>query len=219
MKKYLLIVCALLCAGLSFGQEISNDSVKLIASSQLKKTETADRFAKRSEKSELKLLVSYLKERGYKSLNDDKNYFGSESVREFTKTRKKVKSFLYVQDYSNDKGEYASIGISGCDGDSATKPYYFLLFTPADGKFQNSTEYFVENGKVVLAHSWGTCLKNNIGGCAATCVVALVSCTGTTAAYLACLAVACGGCLAWELACCSCDCKWWCKGAVGCCDR
>ena len=226
MKNYLLILFALLSCNLLFGQEITN-GVKLISSSQLSSSETSSRFDSHiANVQEVKLLINYLKQRGYNSLTGNANYFGAESVREITATKKRVKSSLLLADYVNNKNEYAALGVTVCksdstDGSSKESAYYFILFMP-DGKFTNATGYFVENGKVSLAHSWKTCLVNHISGCAGACISALTGCiplAATVAGYLACLASICGTCLEWEIACCACDCKWWCRGAVGCCNR
>src|SRR5262245_48860593 len=113
MKKYFFITFVLFCCHLSFSQQPSKDSIKLISISQLKKAETSDRLNKRKDVSEIKLLTEFLKQKGYKSQTGDKNLFGSEGVREHVRTKKRVKSFFYVQDYVNDNNEYASIGVTG----------------------------------------------------------------------------------------------------------
>jgi hypothetical protein len=217
MKNKLFIGIAMLSCQLIFGQE-KTDSVRLISSKYLTHTETESGLQKKATSQEMKLLTAHLKDLGYKKVTRKESYFGSESVREIKSSKKRLNNFFYLQDYINDKNEYAAIGVSGCSLDGSSKEYAFLLLAP-DGKFETAKDYFVEKGKIALAHSWKTCLQNHIAGCAGICITALVTCTGTLAAYFACLAASCGTCLAWELACCSCDCSWWCKGAVGCCNR
>jgi hypothetical protein len=75
-------------------------------------------------------------------------------------------------------------------------------------------------GDVIEAESWWSAFKACLHGrCGSTCLSALVSCSGTWAAYFWCLVAKCGGCVVKCAACSTCDCRWWCKWAVGCCDR
>jgi len=78
----------------------------------------------------------------------------------------------------------------------------------------------IVSGDVIEAESWWsafrTCLTHR---CGSACLSALVTCSGTWAAYFWCLVAKCGGCVVKCAGCSTCDCRWWCKWAVGCCDR
>jgi hypothetical protein len=116
---------------------------------------------------------------------------------------------------SKDKAAIATITLTA----GKNREAYDLLLEAPDGDFANAREFKVENDQVVPAESWWSatrsCLTRN---CAAACIGALITCSGTWAAYLACVAVICGGCWARCAACASCDCRWWCRWATGCCD-
>jgi hypothetical protein len=97
--------------------------------------------------------------------------------------------------------------------------YDFYLEAP-NGQFERATEWTIEGGKVVEARSWWSawvgCLRSR---CASACLSALWQCTGTWTAYFWCVVGKCGGCVLRCAACSTCDCSWWCRWAVGCCDR
>lgn len=92
---------------------------------------------------------------------------------------------------------------------------------PTGVDFQRAREFTIEAAdQVIEARSWWSawvgCLQRE---CAATCLSALFTCSGTWVAYLGCVALRCGPCVLRCSACATCDCVWWCRWAAGCCDR
>lgn len=116
----------------------------------------------------------------------------------------------------NDQGAVLTATVKAGDQEET---HEILLEAPG-GNFRQTREYTIEGAKVVETNSWWSawvgCLNRN---CASTCLNALWSCTGTWAAYFWCVAARCGGCVLKCAACSTCDCSWWCRWAVGCCDR
>ena len=117
---------------------------------------------------------------------------------------------------SQDQASIATVRITA---GQTTQEYAMLLEAPG-GNFAQAREYKVENDQVVAANSWWTATRSCVvGSCTSVCVGALVTCSGTWAAYLLCLAVACGGCWVKCTACATCNCSWWCRWAAGCCRQ
>jgi hypothetical protein len=88
------------------------------------------------------------------------------------------------------------------------------------GNFARAREFKVEGDRVIPTNSWWTAARDCVlHRCGSVCVGSLVSCSGTWAAYLACVAVACGGCWVTCAACATCNCRWWCRWAPGCCHQ
>lgn len=135
-------------------------------------------------------------------------------------TVKQVVFEMNVQEFSAPRGSKDALAIVTViitGGRDLEESYEMLLEAPG-GNISLSREYMVADGKVVLARSWWSkvkaCLKRE---CIATCVGALITCSGTWIAYLGCVALACGACFTKCAACASCKCRWWCKWGVGCC--
>lgn len=126
---------------------------------------------------------------------------------------------LSLQSYSKaGSGDEAAVAVITITSGKESDTYRFSLVAPK-GDFRNAVERRVDARNTVrLANSWWSrckaCLKKK---CIAVCLGALVTCSGTWAAYLACVAAACGGCFVACAACAACNCRWWCKWAAGCC--
>lgn len=126
---------------------------------------------------------------------------------------------IKVQSYSKagSKDKAAVVIVTAKSGQNS-ETYQFSLMAPG-GDFEKAAEFTVDkNNKVKKANSWYTrwkaCLRDR---CATACLGALVTCTGTWAAYFWCVVARCGGCVLRCSACASCNCSFWCKWAVGCC--
>lgn len=105
--------------------------------------------------------------------------------------------------------------------DPSTTFNFSVLLEAEHGNFDLYKEHEVgPDGDIRLANSWWTAARDcAIRRCGSVCIGALTACTGTWAAYLACVAATCGGCWLTCAACATCDCGWFCKPLVGCCDQ
>lgn len=168
---------------------------------------------------EIKALDAHLTSKGFVAQKGAKNFWG---VREtYQQEGKKVVYIVRIQDYTKrGSKDVAAIGQVTVTAGDRSETYSFYLDAP-EGNFEKAIEYRIDKKlKILQANSWWSCVKNYLKKkCIAVCVGALVSCSGTWAAYLGCVAAACGGCFVAASACCGCDCSWWCKWAAGCCDR
>jgi hypothetical protein len=174
-----------------------------------------------------KALHKHLDDKGFEPGGDKKKDFYGQRTRykHPDKPNVKITHTLVLQNYEKkgtaDAGAIGTLTLTTKDqNETQTTSYDFVLIAP-DGKFEQYDEFTAtENGEIVDANSWYSCLYNRISQkCQGPCVTALVTCSGTWAGYLVCLGVACGGCLTLQYGCCGCDCSWWCKWGVGCCDR
>jgi hypothetical protein len=171
---------------------------------------------------EIKALDVHLKSKGFVAQKEAKNLYG---IREtYEKEGQKVIYTVRLQDYTK-KGskDAAAIGQVTVTAGKRTQTYSFYLFAP-NGNFEAMEEFQIDKRLNILkANSWWSCVKSYIRKkCASTCLDALVSCApaaATVVGYVACVAVKCGGCALKSMVCCACDCSWWCRWAVGCCDR
>jgi hypothetical protein len=180
-------------------------------------------------RSNLRRLDDEAQKRGYKKITGPKGDFGlrqtyqaANPVRapkgERGEPVQKIEFELSLSSYEDpDSDTQAAVASVRIVADSNTEVYDMLLETDG-GDFQEVREFKVEREQVVRANSWWTaardCVFRNCGG---VCIGALLTCSGTWAAYLACFAVVCGGCWLKCAACATCNCKWWCKWATGCC--
>jgi hypothetical protein len=177
------------------------------------------RFATISKDAGISGLSQKLMGAGFKPMTKGKNaYFGV--TRKWKGSDGQTATFeMQLQSYSKagskDTAAVAMVTIrSGNNSDT----YRFSLIAP-NGDFEKQVEAFADaNNKVKTAKSWYTrwrdCVKRR---CAAVCLGSLTTCSGTWAAYLACVAAACGGCALTCTGCATCRCRFWCKWAVGCC--
>jgi hypothetical protein len=206
--------------------------LNLIKSEVISKSSLSADFAnlKRSDKS-IALAGDFLVQKGFEAQTKDENFFGLKetySVKSKTTGEETQETFtLMVQDYrsksSKDVGAVARVSVVA---GNQKQDYTFNLIAP-EGNFDKATEYQVaiaQKGpgklEVVKANSWWSCVKQKIKEkCVGPCITSLTTCSGTWTAYFACVAARCGSCLVKQAACCACDCSWWCKWAVGCCDR
>lgn len=160
-----------------------------------------------------------LKSKGFQAQNGDKNFWGKEETFEQGETT--LISKLYVQDYAkpNSKEAAGLIQISVSDG-VRSDVYSFTLIAP-DGKWENAEEYSADETSLDVnkMNSWWTCVKKRLAGVGAACASSLIACSGTAAAYIACVAIGCGGAALAASACCECNCKWYCKYVIGCCKK
>lgn len=125
---------------------------------------------------------------------------------------------ILVQDLRKQRpGDSLAIAVIQLRAGKNSETYEMLLDAPGSS-FLTAKEFMVEGGQVILAHSWWSRMRKClIKRCATPCTAALALCTGSWAAYLACVAETCGGCWISCGACASCKCKYWCKWAVKCC--
>jgi hypothetical protein len=118
---------------------------------------------------------------------------------------------------SLDQAAIATVTVS--TGPNQSEEYDLLLEAPG-GNFGQAREFKVENDQVRPANSWWTAAQTcATSTCGATCVNALLTCTGNWAEYLLCLATRCGLCWAKCTGCATCNCSWTCRWAIGCCRQ
>ncbi|MFD9339658.1 hypothetical protein ACFWBF_35560 [Streptomyces sp. NPDC060028] len=90
------------------------------------------------------------------------------------------------------------------------------------GDWATAKEYALDphRGLIDADGIWDA-FRGCLGGCGGTCLAALTAClaAGALPAVAACVAISCGGCALRCAACVACDCGWFCRWAVGCCDR
>jgi hypothetical protein len=178
---------------------------------------------------DLKRLQDEAKKRGYQAKDTAEETF---AFRATTKASGQVKAPIRIGGAAVQDVEVELVGQSVTKGRNQgaivactvragrnEETYDFYLEAPG-GQFERATEWTVEAGKVVQANSWWSawvgCLRSR---CASTCLSALWQCSGTWTAYFWCVVAKCGGCVLKCAACSTCDCSWWCRWAVGCCDR
>lgn len=162
-----------------------------------------------------------LKKKGFQVQKGIKNFWGIQET--FSKDGKTVTYSVYIQDYTKPNSkDTAAIGQVRVIAGDRSEMYSFSLEAP-DGDFDKAIEYRIDKKLgISKANSWWSCVKRRLLGSTATCAGSLLTCApaaATWAGYLACVAASCGFAYAKVTACCSCDCSWWCRGAVGCCDR
>lgn len=178
------------------------------------------KFERLSRDPRVRALSDHLGSAGFKPVGRGKDaFFGL--TNKFKSSDGKTASFeMAVQSYakagSKDAAGLATVTLTSGEN-SAT--YHFTLLAP-NGDFQKPLEHFTDGrNRVLRAKSWWTrwtrCLRSR---CAATCLSALVTCSGTWAAYFWCVVAKCGGCVLRCAGCATCDCRWWCRWAVGCCE-
>jgi len=208
------------------GPNISSEKIELIDSATVLKSMT-----EKTATGPLQLLAVHGKSLGYTLATSPKDTYGTRhTIRAVEAVNpppgekglpiQEVSLEFHVQNFtkarSKDQGALVSITIRAGNNVETRE----MLLDAPGGDFSQAKEYFVKDNKVIPAKSWWTavlaCLRKN---CITVCVSSLIGCTGTWAAYLACVAVACGGCWVKCLACAGCNCKWWCKWAVGCCKQ
>lgn len=189
-----------------------------------------DKFKKNAQaRPNVKKLQDEAKKRGYQLLDQADETFAirvtakaSGQVRPRPGVRGKavqaVEFELVGQSISKGSDQGAVVTATVKAGDQE-ETHEILLEAPG-GNFRQTREYTIEGAKVVETNSWWSawvgCLNRS---CASTCLNALWSCSGTWTAYFWCVAARCGGCVLKCAACSTCDCSWWCRWAVGCCDR
>jgi len=197
--------------------------LKPIKSEVLKSTALSTYFKKLLQVDhEIKALDSHLKTQGFAAQKAAKNFYG---IREtYQQEGKKVTYTVRLQDYTKQGSkDAAAIGQVTVKAGDRSQTYSFYLFAP-NGNFEAMEEFQVDKKlNIIKANSWWSCVKRYIRNkCASACINALVSCApgaSTVVGYVLCVAAKCGGCVLKSLVCCGCDCSWWCKWAVGCCDR
>jgi hypothetical protein len=173
---------------------------------------------RRSDK-EIGAIDEHLAGRGFKPLKGDKNFLGRKTS--FESQGQKFTQTVYLQDYAKEgSSDAVAVGQVTVTAGERTEAYSFFLEAPG-GKLEEAVEHRVDKRlNVTKVNSWWGCMRGKLGGCGSTCQSALSSCWGGSwTGYLGCLAVKCGGCYVKAAACCGCDCAWWCRWAVGCCDR
>ena len=185
----------------------------------------------RAMRGPLAVLKNEAEKRGYAAATGAKNAYGYRHVFVATKEIKPPKGEtgaavketsveIHVQSFTK-KGskDQAALMVVTIQAGTNTETREMLLEAPG-GNFATPKEYVIVNNKVTPAKSWWTafvsCLKSK---CIANCLSALLKCSGTWAAYLACVLATCAACGTYCVACATCNCKWWCKWAVGCCKQ
>lgn len=165
---------------------------------------------------------------GYQPAIGPKDVFGvRQTIRAIQPVREKPKSAQTVMEMTFDlklqnlhkpgSKDMMAIATATISAGQHSDTYDMLLEAPG-GSFRKFREYVISGNKVTQTHSWWSRMKKCLlRKCAGACVGALITCSGTWAAYLACVAAVCGGCWTICAACASCRCRWWCKWASGCC--
>jgi hypothetical protein len=179
----------------------------------------------------LGLLVAEVRQRGYEPAKGAQNVVG---FRHSAKSVQPVKppkgatgaavqdaSFeIRVQDYAK-RGtrDRAAVLTATVKAGGNSDTYQALLEAPR-GDFSHAREFMVKGNAVVPANSWWSAARSCVTkNCTSVCVSSLFTCSGTWAAYIACIAAKCGLCWLKCAACATCNCKWWCKWAAGCCKQ
>lgn len=207
-------------------QQGEEPGVKVISSQILGPQPAAMSLGKLNKSDEEVQAVSReLLQQGYEPQTKPENHFGWDIAYQ-RRDGEIAKVAIRVQDYakpgSKDAAAIGSITISaGIRSDT----YSFSLIAP-EGNFEKAIEYRVDRKtlKVERAQSFWTCFRDRVvRQCVGVCINALGTCLvtsgGSWASYLLCLASKCGLCAAKAFGCCLCDCSWWCRWAVGCCNR
>jgi hypothetical protein len=189
-----------------------------------------ERFKKQlQDRPHLKTLHEEAKKRGYQIHDEPGETF---AIRVRTKANRELPpragvagspvgdiEFELVGQSISKGGAQGALATSTIRGGGHEETYEMLLEAP-QGNFRQTREFTIQHEKIVETHSWWSawvgCLRNS---CSSTCLNALWQCTGTWTAYFWCVVGRCGGCVVKCAACSTCDCSWWCRWAVGCCDR
>jgi hypothetical protein len=206
------------------GKQVDKN-VRVVRSELLAEDVTRKRIEEQQQRlPDVRLLIKFLDQRGFRAQPAPQSFYGVEIVRERISDKETLSSFLYTQNYLHTKKESkdsAAIGVTGCSASSRSEPYAFAIVLP-NGNFEKAVEYFVENGQVVQAKSWGSCMRKNLSGAGSKCVTAAAACAPTASTlfgWFICTAGACAGAVGWEVGCCACDCRWWCRWGADCCNR
>jgi hypothetical protein len=208
------------------GKNIASEMVELLDPLRI-----SEDFSKRIAKGAPKLLVEEGKRLGFTLVTDSKMAYGlrhtvraikaieppkGETGTPISEASFEIQVHNLIKSRSKEQAAIVSVTVRAGNNVETRD----MLMHTTDGNFVKAKEYIVTDNKVVLAHSWWTstqkCIKSN---CTMVCIAALLTCTGTWSAYLACLAVTCGTCWVKCAACVGCNCKWWCKWATGCCKQ
>lgn len=168
------------------------------------------------------MLEAELSQRFFRPSEDQDSTWGSKLVVEAPEKgtwRAEIFLKLYKKPQSKDTATLGHIVATNQDGERRTYDFYYV---DADGDFMKESpraiERYVDSSrgkhKVLLAHSWKSCMKKKIkqsvAHCGPTCVSAAVACTGSVWAYAGCVAAACGTCFAIDLGWASISCtSWW----------
>ena len=222
MKKIIhsaAIICALvfLMATVSLAQETETKvkSNKPLSASDVK-SKIEEKMADKNE-NKVKKISKSLQSKGYKAEN---SFFGNESTFELNGAT--VTQTILIQDYKKGNTAGAMGTISFFDGKNQ-EGYTFSLEKTGNNSTDVLEHYVNENGEVVKANSWYTCLRNKFNSICSNhlafdnCWSAYKSWTSFVSCILGIVCRVASGPKAF--ACCSCDCSWWCKWAAGCCDR
>lgn len=224
-KAFILLVGAIFLLGLSLSAQIETElkpqKTKVLSSKTLDKlfiqlVRTND---------EVKTLANYLNSKGFVAQRESRNFYGISETYKDTISKRQVTFKFQFQDYKNpnSKDLIALCHLSVTSG-KETDTYTFYLIAP-DGDFDKMQEYYIDKRLNILqANSWWNCTKNRISNkCPGQCLSAFITCVPSWAtsvvSYLTCVVTNCAGCLITAGACCACDCKWYCKWAIGCCDK
>jgi len=224
------VLCGLvLNSTLSFGAEktrrVERPAVELkpIKSEVLTADVLAKKFVSLNKvDKQIRALNTHLTKQGFAAQTGPKNFWGVTETYQDKAKGTTVDFAVHLQDYakpgSKDAAAVAQVVVTA---GKESQTYSFYLLAPG-GNFDKATEYAIGRDlKIAPATSWWSCVKAYMRKhCVSTCLESLVTCPKTSwAAYLGCVAVKCGGCFIKGSLCCACDCSWWCKWAVGCCDR
>jgi hypothetical protein len=178
---------------------------------------------------EVKAIDTHLKKMGFApqmeplGLKKVPNFWGSRETYQ-NKLAEKGTYTVQLQSYiKQGSKDSAALGRVVLTVGERSEIYSFYLIAPG-GNFEAMEEYRIDKRLNILkANSWWSCVKSYIKKkCASACLSALVECApgaSSVLGYVVCVAAKCGGCALKSMACCACDCSWWCKWAVGCCDR
>ncbi len=206
-------------------QQGEEPGVKVLSSQVLDKVQAARSFAAVNKDEELQAVSRELLQQGYKPQTKPGNYFGWDIAYQ-RRDGETAKVTLRVQDYAKEGSkDPAAVGAITISAGTRSDTYSFSVIAP-EGNFEKAIEYRADRQslKVERAQSFWTCFRDRVvRQCLGPCITALGTCLSTSggswASYLGCLAIRCGLCAAKAFGCCLCDCSWWCRWAVGCCNR
>lgn len=180
---------------------------------------------KRQVSEKVRALHDHAKRRGYLPSEKPNDIFGHKAtiipVKPLKKMGKVVDKIIFEMEVQNlkkyrSKNKLAIVTTTIKSGE--LEESYDMILEAPDGNFAKPREYIVKQGKVVPTRSWNTrlkyCLKRHG---ISDCLLSLLTCSGTWAAYFACVMVSCAICFIRCTGCATCRCKWWCRWLVWCC--
>lgn len=216
------LACCLAHPAPCFGQAqattaASTQEVKPLATREISKDDVIARFHELQQQSAtIQLLDRHLRSLGFTPAPAAARYWGHTATYQ-TVVEGHSESLIgatYVHDYAkqNSKDGAALVHVTLTSSSGITKTDSFSLVAP-NGDVRSTREYTVANNKIMLRHSWWSCMQGQLAGVGGTCAAGLVGCLVTAAitgggtfswaTYLGCVAGNCAGAFVKAAACCA----------------